>query len=270
MGEELNCMINEKGGNSSMFKKIDYDNWSLIPEKVDTVFVVAQSNDYKKNPMTKDLLYANTILPLQAIIQASENKVKNFIYFSTGSIYNNSNEPHIEENDFKPPIENPYVATKFATEVLLRSWKESFERLFIFRPFFMYGFNQNELQILPRMVESVKSKKKIKLANDLGLIFNPIHAFDAARFVLHAMDDKRGFQIFNLAGEKKTSLKEIVEKISKVLEIPAEIEISNSNESVVLGSINKIKETGFKYKISIDEGIKELVFNQRDSKLFSY
>jgi len=270
LGEELNHMINENGGNSSILKKIDYENWDLIPEKTDSVFVVAQSPDYKKKSMTKDLLYVNTVLPLQAAIQASEKEVKNFVYFSTGSVYHKSNEPHTENEDFKSSIDNPYVATKFASETLLSSWKESFKRLFIFRPFFMYGSNQNQLQIFPRMVESVKSKKKIQLANDLGLVFNPIHAFDAARFVLHAINDKLGFQIFNLAGAQKVSLKEVVEKISKILETPSEIEVTNSKESIVLGSINKIKDMGFEYKINIDEGIRELVLDERNSKLFTY
>ena len=270
LGEELNTMINEKGGNSSILKKIDFENWNLIPENTDSVFVVAQSPDYKKKPMTKNLLYVNTILPLQAAIQASEKKVKNFTFFSTGSVYQNSTEPHIENEDLKPSINNPYVATKFASELLLQSWKESFERLFIFRPFFMYGSKQNQLQIFPRMVESIKTKKKIQLANNLGLVFNHIHVFDAARFVLQTINNKSGFQVFNLAGEQKISLKDVVEKISNILKIPSEIEVINSNESIVLGSINQIKEMGFEYKINIDEGIRELVLDERNPKFFSY
>ena len=73
-----------------------------------------------------------------------------------------------------------------------------------------------------------------------------------------------------MAGEQKVSLKDVVEKISKILEIPSEIEVTNSNESIVLGSINKIKEMGFEYKINIDEGIRELVLDERNSELFNY
>ena len=270
LGNELNQMIIAKGGDSSIVGKVDYENSDLISENTDTVFVVAQSADYKKKPMTKDLLYVNTILPIQIAIQAQQKKVKNFIYFSTGSVYSNSNEPHIEEENFNPQLDNPYVATKFSTESLLNSWKDSFEKLFIFRPFFMYGSKQNKLQIFPRMVDSVKSKKKIQLANNLGLIFNPIHAFDAARFVLHVLNDRTGFQIFNIAGEQNTSLKEVVEKISLILDIPAETENVESNESVVLGSIDKIKDSGFEYRINLDEGIKELVTKQRKPELFNY
>ena len=270
LGEELNSMINKKGGNSTILKNIEYNDQNLIPEKIDTVFVVAQSSDYKKNPMTKDLLYVNTILPLQIAIQAAEKNVKNFVYFSTGSIYQNSDKPHNEEEHFKPATDNPYIATKFSSEILLNSWKKKFERLFIFRPFFMYGSGQNELHIFPRMINSVRMGKKIQLANNLGLIFNPIHVFDAARFVLEMINNQSGFNIFNVAGKETVSLKDVVDKISKNLGIDTNIETLDSNEAIVLGDIDKMKKFDFNFKININDGIQELISNERDSKLFIF
>ena len=266
LGEELNNLINNKGGNSIILKNIEYDTKNIIPENTETVFVVAQSSDYKKNPMTKDLLYVNTILPLQIIIEAFEKKVKNFVYFSTGSIYQNSNIPHTEEEKIEPITNNPYVATKFSSEVLLSSWKKEFERLFIFRPFFMYGSGQSELQIFPRMINSVKTGEKIQLANNLGLVFNPIHVFDAARFVLEMLDSQIGFNIFNIAGKEKISLKNIIENITKILEKSSNIEILDSKEAVVLGSTDKMNGNGFHHKIDLNEGIKELILKKRDDK----
>jgi len=266
LGEELNNLINKKGGNSIILKNIEYNTKNRIPENTETVFVVAQSSDYKKNPMTKDLLYVNTILPLQIITEAFEKKVKNFVYFSTGSVYQNSNIPHTEEEKIEPITNNPYVATKFSSEILLSSWKKEFERLFIFRPFFMYGSGQNELQIFPRMINSVKTGEKIQLANNLGLVFNPIHVFDAARFVLEILDNQIGFNIYNIAGKEKISLKNIIENITKILEKSSNIEILDSKEATVLGSTDKMNENGFHHKIDLNEGIKELILKKRDDK----
>ena len=52
LGEELNNFINANGGNSKILKNIEYNSDNIIPENTETVFVVAQSSDYKKNPMT--------------------------------------------------------------------------------------------------------------------------------------------------------------------------------------------------------------------------
>lgn len=269
LGNELKRIINEKGGNAQILKNINSKDSDLIPKETDTVFVVAQSPDYKKTPMTKDLLYVNTILPSQIALQAFTVGVKNFVYFSTGSIYQNSKESHNENEELNLSIENPYVASKYSAEILLNSWKNSFERLFIFRPFFMYGSNQNELQIIPRMIESVKEGKKIQLANNLGLILNPIHVFDAARFILETMDKKTGFQTYNLAGKEKISLRELVEKISTILNKSLNCELTNSAESIVLGSIDKMDDMGFQHKIDINEGLKECISQERPKELFS-
>jgi nucleoside-diphosphate-sugar epimerase len=268
LGEELNYMIKKNGGNSTILKNIEYNNQNIIPEKIDTVFVVAQSSDYKKNPMTKDLLYVNTILPLQIAMQAIEKDVKNFVYFSTGSIYQNSVNPHKEEEQIEHSTNNPYVATKLSSEILLNSWKEKFEKLFIFRPFFMYGSGQNEQQIFPRMINSIKMKEKIQLANNLGLIFNPIHVFDAARFILETVENQSGFNIFNIAGKEKISLKDVVDKISKKIGSTGNIEISNANEATVLGSIEKMEKINFEFKINMNDGIEELISKKRNSELF--
>ncbi len=152
---------------------------------------------------------------------------------------------------------NPYVASKKAAEVLIYPWIEKFERFVILRPFFIYGSNQRKEMLISKMFSSVETNGIITLSDSEGLIFNPIHVSDAARFTLESIDNKTGFDIYNLAGNETTSLFEVVDKISKLLKKSANIQKVDGKKSTVTGSIEKMISTGYKFGITLENGLKE-------------
>ena len=157
-------------------------------------------------------------------------------------------------------ISNPYKATKYSAELLIRSWEEKFEKIVIFRPFFMYGANQNEKMLFPRIIDSIKNGNNIKLANKKGIIFNPIHVTDAARFVYQVIsDDKKNFDICNVAGLEETSLEHVVRILSKILKKNPIIDFTADRESTLIGSTNKMKSFNFQHEIDLETGLNEMV-----------
>ena len=259
LGNELGKIIEKKGDNVKIIKNVKYGQ-EVIPNGSDVVIITAQSADYKEREMTSDLLFVNTILPVQIIQQSIKAGVKKIGYCSTGSVYDNNSKEHKENEKISMDISNPYKATKYSAELLIRSWEEKFEKIVIFRPFFMYGSNQNEKMLFPRIIDSIKNGNNIKLANKKGIIFNPIHVTDAARFVYQVIsDDKKNFDICNIAGLEETSLEHIVRILSKILKKNPIIDFTTDRESILIGSTNKMKSFNFQYEIDLETGLNELV-----------
>jgi nucleoside-diphosphate-sugar epimerase len=160
----------------------------------------------------------------------------------------------------------PYVATKRAAEILIGCWQQHFERLVIFRPFFMYGSRQPSDRLLSNILSAIKNGNPVKLANGKGLVFNPVHVYDAARFVLMAMQSGSGFDIYNVAGLQTAALKDVVTMIAELLHKSPHIEYTDGIEDVLLGSIDKMKSIGFNHEIDLQAGIREMIFGlQRNS-----
>ena len=250
--------ISEQNIECYSIKDIRPNQKNIIQEKTDTVIFVAQSADYKKPVLTENLFFVNTILPVDIIKEAYELGVKNFIYCSTGSVYTDSINPHLEKEVINLLSTNPYVTSKIATEILLGSWKEKFEKLIILRPFFMYGKNQSKEQLFSKMIENVKEDSTITLAENKGLIFNPIHVHDASRFVLHILKNCNGYNIFNVAGTEIISLGDVISHITENMGKSAKIVVSADKAKTMVASIDNMKSVGFSHIINIKDGLREM------------
>ena len=259
LGNELKKIIEKKGDNVKIIKNVKHGQ-QVIPDDSDVVIITAQSSDYKKPNMTSDLLFVNTILPIQIIQQSIKAGVKKIGYCSTGSVYDNNSKEHTQNEKISMDVSNPYKATKYSAELLIRPWTEKFKKIVIFRPFFMYGANQNEKMLFARIIDSIKNEKTIKLANKKGIIFNPIHVTDAARFVYQAIsDDKKKFDICNVAGLEETSLEHVVKILSKTLKKNPIINFTKEKETIIIGSTSKMKSFNFQHEIDLKTGLNEMI-----------
>jgi len=259
LGNELKKIIEKKEENVKIIREIKQGQ-QVIPDGSDVVIITAQSSDYKQSTMTSDLLFVNTILPIQIIQQSIKAGVKKIGYCSSGSVYDNSRKKHTENEKIFMDTSNPYKATKYSAELLIRPWIEKFKRIVIFRPFFIYGSHQNEKMLFSRIIDSIKNEKTIDLANKKGIVFNPIHVNDAARFVYQTLlDDKKNFDICNIAGYEKTSLRHIIEILSTILKKNPIVNFTNDEETMFIGSTSKMKSFNFQHQIDLKTGLNEMI-----------
>jgi nucleoside-diphosphate-sugar epimerase len=258
LGSELYKNLVSKDIQVQNISSIEYDDL-VIPEKTECIIFVAQSKDYRSETMTKDLLFVNSVLPSQVIIEAYKKGVKRIAFCSTGSVYTPSNKPHKEDEIIIPSI-SFYEASKKATELLLFPWKNYFERLTIYRPFFIYGPHQTDEKLIARIISSVKNNSTVKLGQGTGPIINPIHVCDAAEFIIKTTFNKKGFDIYNLAGNEIINLKEITEIISKILNKDPLVEITNDSINIILGSVDKINLENFVFTYDLKNGLTNTIF----------
>ena len=259
LGNEIKNQIISQNGKAKIIKNIGNNDVDIIPKDTEVVIFVAQSKDYKEKTMTEDLSFCNTILPLKILFESHKLGVKKFGFCSTGSIYSNRDDYHKESEQLPEFSDSPDSATKTAAEILLESNKNLFERFVIYRPFFIYGKNQTGEKIIPRMINSVKNHEEITLAQNKGMIFNPIYVSDAARFVLESLERKSGFDIYNVGGNEEISLKKLVDLISEKLQKEPKIKTTENKPAYVLGSIEKMKLENFSHEITLHDGIDKIL-----------
>jgi|TARA_B100000315_G_scaffold63663_1_gene57859 dTDP-glucose 4,6-dehydratase len=259
IGRRLRLLLEEAGKDVLILEGVLQEDKNIIPPGTTEVIFLAQTSNTNVPYMTENLLFVNTILPELVAQEAAKAGVLNFAYFSTGSVYTASMTSHKEEEDSLQTGLPHYATTKSAAEILLNKWGKSFKRFVIFRPFFTYGPDQNPDRLIPSMFRRVMNRENIYLKNGKGLILNPIHVNDAARFICCALRFKKGIDIYNIAGSEIISLLEIVNKISFLVGREPCLVEQTGKEDVIVGNICKMMSVGFKHKVSLNEGLKDVL-----------
>ena len=135
---------------------------TLLPDKIDVVYYLAQSNRFREFPEgVSDMMEVNINTPIKLIEWARTSGVKKFIYASSGGVYTNPNEAVTEVSEINAnEVLGFYLNSKLCAEMLLNTFARYFETFTIIRPFFIYGKEQNETMLIPRLINSIKKVKQ--------------------------------------------------------------------------------------------------------------
>lgn len=192
-------------------------------------------------------------------------KLKNIIITSTSEIYGTPKKLPISEND---PIncQSPYAATKSSADQLSLSYYKSFNLpVKLIRPFNTYGPRQSNRAIIPTIInQCLKNKNgKIKLGNlNTTRDFNYVEDICNAFYEVYRSKNTFG-EILNVGSNTNISVKDLTNKIMKILNVKYKIEIVKErvrpNASEVLHlkcNNNKIKKlTRWRNKTSLIQGL---------------
>ena len=213
-----------------------------LPPKIDIIIHLAQSSNFRNFPnQAVDVFNVNIQSTALLLDYATSVGAKKFIYASSGGVYGkgssafNELEPLLSSNDL-----GFYLGSKACGEILVQSYSQQIETTII-RPFFIYGVGQKRSMLLPRLFDSIVKGSPIRLSGSQGLRLNPIHAYDAAEAILAATTITKK-PIYNLAGPKTYSLKDICNLIGNFLGIQPIFENINSEDDDLLGDIAAMSE----------------------------
>ncbi len=261
------CIRNQKEVKFSKNENIitiesDLSNFetSCLPENIDAVYYLAQSNRFREFPNgAQDMTEVNILTPIKVATWASEHKVKTFIYTSTGGVYTQTKDLVCESDTIdNSKINGFYPSSKFCAEVLLKNYESLFETFIIARPFFMYGFGQTETMLIPRLIDNIKKDNPITLNGDEGIKINPIYVSDAVE-AFESMLKIKGSYVFNIAGEEILSLKDICLIIGNIISKEPLFTHNQQNSNDLIGNTELIKKYLCKPQISFKEGISKMV-----------
>jgi UDP-glucose 4-epimerase len=234
-------------------------NTDIIPSDFSTLVFLAQSKDYKSQNFTVNLLDTNVKL-LHHILNTCIGKTKKIIFFSSGSVYQSTDDIITEDTPLNYNTSSPYIASKLMGELIVQTFKPFYDSITIVRPFFIYGKNQKENMLFQSLINNIKNHNPIILNGGKGLVFNPIHVQDVAEFIHQSIQESyQGYRIVNLFGNELTDISEIVYFMEQELNLKANRIINTNSPSSFIA--NTIHKSLFQPKIGIQEGIKKMIQN---------
>lgn len=186
---------------------------------------------------------------------AKRNKAT-FVYVSTGGVYGFKDTPARETD--KPKPDSTYTKTKYQAETLCKKYSKDFP-VVILRYFFPYSASDDNRRLMNRLIHKIKNGETVELNEGGKPVINPIAMQDAIDATIKAISCQ-SFDIFNIGGNEKVSILDIVRIIEKGLGIPAKMTYNGKSVSNMIGDISKAKtKLKFSPKTGIKEGIREII-----------
>jgi nucleoside-diphosphate-sugar epimerase len=227
--------------------------FTLKDLKFDAIIYLAQSasND------PKGILDVNVGGVFEMLEYGKRNKIRKFIYTSSGSVYGFRPRPFKEIDDLRP--NDLYSASKVFAEKISQEYSDFFD-VNILRIFNPYGINQQKNRLMPSIIDKIIKGNFIIINNRYGNPkISPIFVDDVVEIIWRVIKKKGSFCI-NVAGPKSYFIREISEIAAKILDKkPRYRFVKNSAISDMAADILKMKTMlKFTPKVKLEIGLKKI------------
>jgi GDP-L-fucose synthase len=281
----VNLLKKKKFRNIILKKKYDLDltNSVLVKKffqkyKPEYVFHAAglvggiKANSEKK----ADFMYVNLAIGTNLIKYSSEYKVKKFLNLGSSCIYPRNAAQPINENSLMTgqlePTNEGYSLAKLSTIKLGNFYREQYKLNFItIMPPNLYGpndsFDLNNCHVLSALIKKFydanKNKKKMVEIWGTGKATREfMHVNDLAEACLYFMKNYNDKEIINVGFGKDISIKQLAHLIKNSINYRGKIVWDKTKPDGMpkkCMNINKMKKLNFFPKISLKEGILEMI-----------
>lgn len=212
-----------------------------------------------------DVNVRGTFNVMEACIAA---KVRRLVYSSSASVYGDAvEEPMTEEHPFNN--KNFYGATKICGEAMLRAFHHRYGLNYVgLRYMNVYGPRQDYqgayIAVIMKMLDAIDRGEGPTILGDGSEAFDFVAVEDCARANLCAMNSEAGDSFYNVGTGKRTSLKEIAEKLLALTGSNQPIRYAPRSQATLvrnrIGSpVRARKEIGFDADIALDDGLQRLI-----------
>ena len=228
-----------------------------LPETLDGIIHLAQSRHYRDFPDKGEDIFGVNIEGTFRLLEFGRKRgIRKFVYASSGGIYGYSYDKFTETDTVNPV--NFYLTSKYSAELLIGNYNPYFSTV-VFRFFFVYGPRQKGM-LIPRLIENVKKGDPIIIYGKSGVRINPIHVNDAIKAFSPSLETPVS-GVFNIAGDEVVSIKELSEKIGRLVgKDPIFIYEKSITPGDIIGDNSRMKSVlGVVPEIHLNEGIPELV-----------
>ena len=244
-------------------------NWTkFIPKKpFDYVIHLAQSAHYRDFPDGAcDMMRINIEATFELLEWNRKHCAGSFLFASTGTVYRQKPNA-ITEKDVAAPS-SFYGATKLCAEQLIEQYQAFFPTQ-IMRLFGVYGPGQKSMVII-NLIEKILRNKKIVLANGIGLKFNPLFIRDCCQIIRYLIKrESSSSTILNVAGKEIVELREVVEKLGKLLNVTPRVTTTNDLETNLVANINALEDLFPAFEATaLDVGLGKTCKWVQDQKIF--
>ena len=190
--------------------------------------------------------------------------LKKYVHVTTPEVYGSTEGWISESFNFNPST--PYAVSRASCDLHLQSFFEAYEFPVVFtRAANVYGSGQQLYRIIPQTILKARLGNKVSLHGGGVSERSFIHIDDVSEATLRvALEGKPG-DTYHISTNQTLSIKELVEKISKLLDmnyqdfVEETAERLGKDQSYKLNSDKLRNEFGWTDSISLKEGIQETI-----------
>ena len=210
--------------------------------------------------------YDTNVTAVSKIVEFLLNKdyLKKFVQVGTSELYGPVDEPADEKHPLNPT--SPYAVSKLAADMHLESmFKVKKFPMNIIRPSNGYGSGQLLYRIIPKATLMILKGEKFPLEGGGKVKKSFMHCRDIAEAIYAVLKDGKMGEIYNAGVDEPVSMRNLVEIVCKILNKKFEDSVHitegrvGEDKQYWLNSNKLLKDTGWKPKISLEEGIAETV-----------
>lgn len=212
-----------------------------------------------------DVNVNGTFNVLEACVAAN---VKRLVYSSSASVYGDAvTEPMTEDHPFNN--KNFYGATKIAGEAMARAYHHRYGLDYVgLRYMNVYGPRQDYkgayIAVIMKMLDAIDQGHGPTILGDGSEAFDFVAVEDCARANICAMKATVSDQFYNVGTGKRTSLRELAERICHLTGCNQPITYAPRSQATLvrnrIGSPTKAtEEINFTAQIDLDEGLRRLI-----------
>ncbi|MDR1012649.1 MAG: GDP-L-fucose synthase [Lactobacillales bacterium] len=226
------------------------------------------------NTYPADFIFVNLAIQNNTIKAAHDYQVKKLLFLGSTCIYPKmAKQPIKEEYLLTGPLEatnEAYAIAKIAGLEMCKFFKRQYGDNFIScMPTNLYGpddnFDLKNSHVLPAMIRKFHEAKKNKASSiELWGTGKPLREFlyvdDMADACVFLMNHYDGEQHVNIGTGVEVTIRELAEKIQKVVEFEDEIVFNTDMPDGTprkLVSSERLHKLGWRHKVELDEGIKK-------------
>ena len=234
-------------------------------EGADLVFHLAAVPGLTRSWTEFDLYQSCNLTATQRLLDACRRvPLRRFVHISTSSVYGRfaCGEESLPLN----PI-SPYGVTKLAAEHLARAYaEEGGLPLVVLRYFSVYGPRQRPDMAYHRFIHAMLHDQPVTITGDGLQVRGNTFVSDCVAATLAAVEAPVG-ETFNIGGGESANVLEIISRLEEVMGVKARrvFEPARPGDQRVTGADTRRLQrlTGWKPKVSLDEGLAQQVAWQR-------
>ena len=270
-------------------KELDLTNQQAVnsffeTEKPDYVFLAAAKvgGIHANNVYRADFLYQNLMIEANVIHAAYLNKVTKLLFLGSSCIYPKMAPQPLKEEylltGFLEATNEPYAIAKIAGIKLCESYRRQYGCNFISAmPTNLYGPNDNydlnNSHVLPALIRKFHTAK---LENQLQVeiwgtgtpLREFLHVDDLATACLFLMKNYNEELFVNIGSGTDISIKDLALLVKKTVGYKGDLVFNTSKPDGTprkLMDVSRINQLGWKHNISLEEGIKTVYEEVKDT-----
>lgn len=257
------------------FIKGDIRNYETVSSALNDISAIinfaAESHVDRSIDSSRDFMDTNIIGTQNLLDCARQQGVGRFIQISTDEVYGSvvDDESH-EDSQLLP--NSPYSASKASADLVCRSYVKTHGMdIRITRCVNNYGAYQNPEKFLPLMITQLLRGKNIPIYGTGMNVREWIHVDDHCDAITSVLEDGSSGEIYNVGSGIRMSNFDLARKVLEIMQLPeSRMEFVKDRPGHDLRyalSPKKVHQTlGFVPKISIDQGINDLITWYKDNK----